>query len=81
MKHPKQTNKTKTNEFLNKAQKKYQKHLENDKFKTSGKTYLEIMGGERDEVTFSNLLHFFLDPNEQHGFGKYFLELFLCLLL
>lgn len=41
------------------------------------KTYLEIMGASKRETIIANLLAFYFDPKEKHGFGDLFLRSFL----
>jgi hypothetical protein len=38
---------------------------------------LNVMGKEHDEVIICKLLAFLLNPNEKHGQGNYFLDIFL----
>jgi len=42
--------------------------------KASAKTFLEISDFPQSELVCSNILAFFLDPNEEHGFGDLFLD-------
>ncbi len=40
-------------------------------------TFLKVIGKEKNELTFSKLLRFFFDPNENHGLEDTFLQAFI----
>lgn len=56
--------------------KELKKLVENKK-----RTIFNIIAKESDELTFSRILKYFLDPNEDHNLGDYFLRRFISIFI
>jgi hypothetical protein len=63
--------------FLNNIHLIIRRYEEENRMKGTNINILNVMGKEHDEVIICKLLAFLLNPNEKHGQGNYFLDIFL----